>query len=172
MSDQAAPRQRIRRRRYIVDWRLQLNVTAHLLGVLAGIALLHTLAVFVLPGPEALAAMDGEKVRQVLVRANVIYFTLACAILAVVALLLTHRIAGPAFVLERAIRSMRQGDFSQRIHLRQRDHLKPLAAALDQLRREIGERERERSRILADLERCLQERDLDAARELMERLEA
>ncbi len=89
------------------------------------------------------------------------------AILVVVSLLLTHRIAGPAFVLERALRAMLRRDYSARIHLRRRDYLKPLAASVEELRVEL-ERRRE---ILDAVRDALEEGSVEKARAAFDRLD-
>ena len=110
--------------------------------------------------------------RVTLLRANLIYFTLGSAILAVVTLLLTHRVAGAAFSLKRSVRAMQAGDYSAPIRLRQRDYLKALGAEIDQLRCNLLEEQRERRQMLEELERSLQEESLASARELMDRLKS
>ena len=147
----------------MVDRKLQLAVAAQLLGVLAGVAALYAVGVLVLSGG---GGSEGLTARDVL-RANVIYFALAAAILGVVALLITHRIAGPAFVVERALRGMTKGDHTARLELRKRDYLKPLAAAVEELRAELDRR----ARAFEELKAALGRGDLDAARSLAERVQ-
>jgi len=161
---------RHRRRRYLVDAGLQVAIALQLLGVLAGIGLLYTVGLFVLPDESALGALAPAELRRVLLKANAIYFALGGAIICVLAILLTHRPAGPALVLRRAVEAMRRGDFDERLSLRRRDYFKPLAAALAELRADLLARDEERARALADLSRCLEEGDIEAARELVARL--
>jgi len=144
------------RRIYIVDGKLQLTVAAQLLGALAAVAVLYIVGLYLLSnggGPEGLTA--GE-----VLRANLIYFVLAAAIMGVVAVLLMHRIAGPAFVVERAVRAMVRGDHTARLDLRKRDYLKPLAAAVEELRAELDRR----ARACEALTQALDRGDLEAAR--------
>jgi hypothetical protein len=172
MSDQASDKQqrRYRRQRHMLDWRLQLAIAAQLLGVLAGVGMLYTIGLFVLPGSEGLADLSATELRSVLLRANGIYFALGGSILGVIAILLTHRFVGPALVLRRAVEAMRKGDFGARLALRKRDYLKPLAASIESLRVALLSSQETRNRALEDLERCLREGDLAAARELIVRL--
>jgi len=169
MSQPSARTPRLRRRRYVVG-KLQWAITLRVLAVLVGVALLYFLGLFVLPGENSLAEQNAEQVRVTLLRANLVYFTLGCAILAVVTLLLTHRVAGAAFSLKRSLRAMQAGDYSEPIRLRRRDYLKALAAEIDQLRCNLLEEQRERRQMLEELERSLQEESLSDARELMVRL--
>jgi hypothetical protein len=154
------------RRTFVVDWRLQATITVQLLGVLVGVGLLYTLAVMVLPGSERIKEMDGEEVRDTLLRANAVYFALGAAILSVIALLLTHRIAGPALVLKRAIDGMRQGKYDNRLGLRRRDYLKDVAGSLQGLCEDL----RQRDQSVADLAACLEENDVAGAKEIVARM--
>jgi methyl-accepting chemotaxis protein len=150
------------RRTYVIDRKLQLSVAAHLLGALAGVAALYVVGMLLLSGG---GGSDGLSAGEVL-RANLIYFLLAAAILAVVVILITHRIAGPALVVERAVRGMKTGDHSLRLDLRKRDYLKPLAAAVAELREDLDRRAQAGGELKAALDRG----DLDAARTLVERV--
>ena len=49
------------------------------------------------------------------------------------AIRITHSVAGPALVIERALDAMREGRFDSRLTLRDRDALKSLAAAAQRL---------------------------------------
>ena len=174
MSEGATPAAttKHRRKRFMVDWRHQLAVTAQLLGVLFGVGLLYAIGLLVLPDQDAMAELASDEARQVFLRANAIYFALGAAILGVVSIMLTHRVAGPAFVLERAVQGMRKGDFSQRLSLRRRDYLKELASAIESFRDEIVAKDAEQRRCATDLLHCIDEKDLDGARELAKRLAA
>jgi len=161
---------RIRRRKYMVDFRLQMAITVQLLGVLFGVGLLYVLGVYFLPGTERIEQLGSRGVREVFLRANAIYFGLGAAILGVLAVLLTHRVAGPAFVLKRAVDGMREGRLQHRLVLRKRDYLKPLARSVAALCEDLLSRRAERRRCLDHLARCLDEGDLEAAHELVARL--
>ncbi|MHC4971407.1 MAG: hypothetical protein ACYTG3_03660 [Planctomycetota bacterium] len=169
MSQPSEPNPRIRRRHYVVG-KLQWAITFRLLAVLVGVAILYFIGLFVLPGEASLAEQSADQVRVTLLRANLIYFTLGCAILAVVTLLLTHRVAGAAFSLKRSLRAMQAGDYSSPVRLRRRDYLKALGAEIDQLRCNLLEQQREHRQMLEELERCVQEESLKDARELLGRL--
>ncbi len=152
-----------KRRTYLVDRRFQGGFTLQLLTALAGVGLLYVLAVVLLPGPKALEQLDAAETRSLLLRANLIYFGLAASILAVLSLLLTHRIAGPAKLLERAVRGIRHRDYGQRLSLRRRDYFQDLASELALLRAEIVA---ERAAV-RDLAQALAENDLDGVREIL-----
>jgi HAMP domain-containing protein len=161
-----------RRRTFVVDWKLQTTITLQLLAVLAGVGMLYALAVLVLPGGDRLSALSGQEVRTVLLRANAIYFGLGAAILGVIAMILTHRVAGPSKVLTNAVEGMARGEFHHRTSLRERDYLKGLASSLDALAKKLAGQKEERQKGLDDLEACLRENDLAAAREIVTKLRA
>ena len=167
----AAKPPRWKRRSYIVD-RFQLAITGQLLAVSAGLGLLYFLALAILPGEEAMASMEAIEARNAMLRANLIYFVLGAAVMGMVALVLTHRLAGPARVLRVAIAGMRHGDFDRRLRLRKRDYLQDLAVELERFRNGLIESQREREHLLAELDRCLRENRADAARELVDRMKA
>lgn len=162
-KNSASPSRTNRRRRYVVDSRMQLSVTMQLVGVLAAVAVLYALAVLVFLSDDAVASLSSGEMRQYLLRANVIYFVLAAAILGVLTIMLTHRVAGPAFVLERAVKGMTEGDYGQRLTLRRRDYLQSLAATLDRFRTHLLEDAHEREEALERLSELLASSDVEEA---------
>jgi len=163
-------KQNQRRRRFVVDRRLQFAIAAQVLGVVAGIALLYVLGLFVLPPGGGFAERDPEELRALLLRANLIYFLLGSAILAVATILITHRLAGPAFVIRRVVDAMRRGVFDERLKLRRRDYFKPLAHSIRLLRDELCAQRERRTALLARLSRCIEGGDIDTARDLVAQL--
>jgi len=161
-----------KRRITIVDKKLQFSLALTLTAVMAGNAVLYALAIYVLPSTGALERMNAEETRTFFLGTNMVYFALATMILFTVALVLSHRVAGPAFVIERAIRGTITGDFSHRLSLRKRDHLQPLAATVRKWRDHLESTQAEQRRCFADLERCLAEGDMDAAKELVKQVAA
>jgi len=159
-----------RRRRFLVDKRLQFAIAAQILGVVAGMALLYVLGLFVLPAGGGLVERDPEELRALLLRTNLIYFLLGSAILAVATILITHRLAGPAFVIRRVVDAMRRGVFDERLKLRRRDYFKPLAHSVRLLRDELCAQRERRTALLARLSRCIEGGDVDTARDLVAQL--
>ncbi len=157
-------------RRYLLDRQSQMSVTIQLLTVLACIGLLYAVAVYVLLGSELLDGKSMSELRRVLLGVHTAYFVVGGTILALAALLLTHRYAGPAFVMQRAVKAMRQQDYTSRLNLRVRDFHKPLAKELALLRDELAAREESRAGLLRDLERSLDAGDEPTARSLLTQL--
>jgi hypothetical protein len=156
----------------VVDRQLQLSLAFKLTAAMAGIGGLYALALYVLPAAGSMDRMSALETRQFFLYTNTIYFALATGILFTLALILTHRIAGAVLVIERAIRATIKGDYSQRLTLRDRDYLKPLAATIRDWRDHLQATESEQRTCIADLERCLQEGDTAAAKELLAKLAA
>ena len=156
----------------VVDRQLQLSLAIKLALAMTGVAALYAMALYVLPETGSLDKMTAFETRRFFLYTNTIYFGLATGILFTLALILTHRIAGAVFVIERAIRSTIEGDYTQRLTLRTRDYLKPLAATVSNWRDRLQEKEAEQRACVADLERCLAEGDTAAAQELVARLAA
>jgi hypothetical protein len=157
-------------RRYLLDRPSQMTVTIHLLCVLAGIGLLYAVAVYALLGSELLSGWTAAELRRVLLGVHTAYFVVGGTVLALVALLLTHRYAGPAFVMQRAVQAMREGDYTSRLELRRHDFHKPLATELALLRDELAAREEGRAKLLGELEQSLDAGDEAATRALLAKL--
>jgi methyl-accepting chemotaxis protein len=163
-------RPKIRRRQYVVDKRMQLGVMVEVLGVTAMIGLLYYLAAKVFLSEDATYGLSANEVRLFLIRMNGLYFMLASFIIAVLMILVMHRVAGPVYVLKNAIKSIRRGEFDCRLTLRRRDHLKDLAEALSELRDDLASASAARTAAAGDLAACLEENDLDGARAALARI--
>jgi len=153
-----------RRWRYVVDWRSQIGTALQIVGVLAGICVICAVGVSFIKSNDALEAMAPEAIRNFLFRATGVQFVINAITLTILAVYLTHRFAGPAFVLERAIRETLKGDHSRPVRLRGRDYLKPLASAVEELRQRTETQEK----LLAEVTARLQASDADGARELLQ----
>jgi preprotein translocase subunit SecG len=156
----------LRRWRYVVDWRSQIGTAMQIVAVLAGICLVCSVAVKYVKSDEALELMSGEGVRNFLYRVTAAQFIVSAVTLGVLAVYLTHRFAGPAIALERAIRALVHGQTDRKLHLRERDYLKAVGAAVEDLRM----REETRAKKLLDLDRCIGEGDTEAAKEILKGL--
>lgn len=166
MSQQPTSKKRHRRWRYIIDWRQQMGFTVEIVAVLCGVCVIYSVGVHYLLGNETLFQVSIERFREVVLRVNAVYLAVSSGIFSLMAIGLTHRFVGPAFNMRRVLKSMIKGDYSQKVHLRKRDYLKDLAAEVNTLREMLQEQQQ----VVRDLERCLEEKDLDAARELLTRL--
>ena len=155
-----------RRRKYLVDRQLQFTLTAQLLGALTFVGALYVIGLFVLPWRPDFEMLTGDEIVSLLMRANAMYFVIAILILGLASILLTHRVAGAAFAIERVLKALRRREYDQPVALRRGDHLTLLAQGVEELRKRLVED----AQALADLQHCLDEGDLDGARELVARL--
>ena len=170
MSEARAQKRFIFRRwRYLIDPGLQLALALPMAGVLLGVAVSYLLAVYLLFDQASLQAMTGEETRSMFMRANLLFGGYALIFVTAGGVLLLHRIAGPALIIERAVRGMRDGEYDHRLSLRPRDGLKSLASAVAELRSDLCEREERHQALLKELVGHLAADDVAAARELLQR---
>jgi len=166
MSEHATPQKRFRRKKYLIRLRPQLGVALQMVAVLCGVSVIFAIGVHFLTRREGLYELGFYEFREVLLKVIAVYLAVSAGIFAILAISLTHRFVGPGFVLTRAVNAIMKGDYSQRLTLRTRDYLKDLAESISLLRDRLVERQQ----VVADLERCLEENDISAAKELVTRL--
>ena len=157
------------RRQYVIDRPLQMGIAGYLAAGLGGVALLCAAALYVFLGGQAVPGLDP--LRRFLLLANATYFILAAGILTLLTILLTHRFAGPAYVMKEAIDAMLEGDYGKRLSLRKKDYLKELAGSLDQLRHTWVRHEANSRQTLEGLESALASGDVEAAQALVRELQ-
>jgi len=172
VSDSGMIDKTTKRNRFLLDRRCQSAVAYRVLAVLAGIGVLYAVAVYVLLGSSAVRSGSVAETRVLFLAVHGAYFVLGGAILVVTTLLLTHRYAGPAVVMESAVAKMRRGDYDGRLTTRAKDFHKGLTEELRHLRDELSEREELRADLLDRLGRSLDSGELTNARELVEQLRA
>jgi prepilin-type N-terminal cleavage/methylation domain-containing protein len=172
MSDGSKRQRRfVKRTHYLIDARMQLALVLPLIAVLAIVGLAYVAAIYLLPGDSALQTMTGEETRELFRRANITYYAIAAVLVSSVAVFLTHRIAGPAQIIERALRGLLRGEGDQRIALRPGDSLQSLATAVNELGSELLEQEARRAKLIREIGSRLETNDIDAARELLTQLD-
>ena len=147
--DENQPRPHAKRRTYVVHSRLQWAVALQLLGVLAAVALLYLGSILLLG--RYIRLLNPEETRLLYVSFNDLYWTLAMVMITGVALYQTHHVAGPAQVIERAVRALQDGDYDQRLTLRPRDYLMSLAEAVSNLSSHMREQNECRRQLLQEL---------------------
>ncbi len=159
-----------KRERYFVDPRLQLAVLAPLLTIMGMVAIAYVASITLLQGDPAREVLALEETRTLFLRANGVTFIIAVAGVGAVAIFLTHRVAGPAGVIERAVRGLKNGEYSQRLSLRPHDYLKPVALAVTDLRNHLRAQDERRRQLLEALATCLDAGELTEARNLIAQL--
>jgi methyl-accepting chemotaxis protein len=138
-----------KRRRIIVDKKLQFGLSATIVVALTCYLLLFCLISVYSPFATLIggAATEAELIRasseiDAFVRNLLWPIVLTFACLGMHCVLLTHRIAGPAYRLKRTFLAVRERDLSLDIHLREHDYMGDVAegynAMMGGLRRDIG----------------------------------
>lgn len=169
-SQAAAPDpQGIRKRRvknYLINTKLQLRFASWLLAVAAAISVVlgwvlwrsyaETSRVVALADPEVAEALAAAFASED--RARMVWLAVALAVVLVCllgfAVVMTHRIAGPAFVLARTCRQVGEGNYERPRPLRERDMLVELGDDVAQMVDAVRDRDQdERDRLLAALGR-------------------
>ena len=140
--------------------------------MLAIVGLAYVAAIYLLPGEMALQTMTVEETWRLFRRANTTYYAITVVLRAAVAIILSHRIAGPARIIERALRGLLRGESDQRIALRPEDSLKPLATAVNELSSQLQEQEARRAKLIQEIDSRLETNDVAAARELLTELDS
>ena len=159
-----------RRRHYIIDSKSQIGPTSQIVTTLIIVCIVFAVGLLYFTKDNPLFEMDAEQFRGFILQVFALYLLVSVTIFSVMVISLTHRFVGPANVIQRALHGIMDGEYDHRVTLRRKDHLKSLAGSVDTLREKLQLREKTRLKILADLERCLIERDLPAASELVQRL--
>jgi hypothetical protein len=164
-----APRSHQKRRNYLVDKRFQLTVA--LAGVMAvGIGLIIGLgALFLLPSAADLEMVSGQSLRILVIGVTVGHFVLVAGAVAIVAIVITHRVAGPAEVLRNAIEGMANGRYDLRSSIRGKDYLQDVAVAVQSLKERLGTRQELDDRLAAELEQALADEDHSQVRAVVRR---
>ena len=129
-----------RRRQMIIDKKFQVGVSFRIVVFLASYMLFFCLVSVFMPfisGTIAGGTEDAmiDSVRRIIDFTDwlLIPLVLTFVCLTLHGILLTHRVAGPAYRLERTLKSMRQGDLSIDIRLRKRDYLASVADAYNEM---------------------------------------
>lgn len=134
---------RYRRRRWWIDSELQGAYLLHMLGVSCVVGL----AAVLLTSHYWLGS-EGAQEPLLHLRGHLLHLGLAMLgatllIAPVTCVLLSHRVAGPAYRLRDAARRLAAGEWGCRIHLRRHDHLKPTAESINELAAKLAGRARD-----------------------------
>lgn len=132
------------RKQYLVDRGYQLRFTTRLFGVVLAVAVASALAASALVWNN-LYAPDRDA-RILVVALITIAVTLLVELLLAIPLIFmlgirqSHRVIGPMNRLKRALQAIGQGDFSQRVQLRQGDALEDLARSINKMVEQLQKR--------------------------------
>lgn len=170
MSDSAGGGRPQKRSRFLLNRPGQSTIAWRLAGILAGVCLLYATAVWFLVGSDLVQGASIAEMRRLLLGVHAAYFVIGGGILLITTLLLTHRYAGPALVMERAVAAMRRGDYDEVLSTRDKDFLKSLTAELSALRDEMRTREERREEMLERLQAGVEAGDVTVVRAILEDL--
>ncbi|MHC4339069.1 MAG: hypothetical protein ACYSX0_02475 [Planctomycetota bacterium] len=159
-----------RRRHYIIDSKAQIGPTSQIVTTLIIVCIVFAVGLLYFTKDNPLFEMDAAEFRGFILQVFALYLLVSVTIFSVMVISLTHRFVGPANVIQRALNGILEGEYSHRVTLRRKDHLKSLADSVNDVREKLRVRQENRLKLLANLERCLVERDLSAASELVQRL--
>jgi HAMP domain-containing protein len=177
----ATPRRRIRN--YLIDSSLQLRFASYLVAVACALSLglgyllwnayRESSRLVALGDPrvdDALATLLAHEDRQRMVwLALALVVVVAC--LLVFAVVVTHRVAGPAVALERTCRRVADGDFARPRPLRRRDLLVDLADEVSLMIEALRDREEKEVAVLKDVAARLRKLGVAPERECAASLE-
>ncbi|MBI5365986.1 MAG: methyl-accepting chemotaxis protein [Planctomycetes bacterium] len=91
-----------------------------------------------------------------LLRYNAIFIILLTFFMGLVTVLLSHRVAGPAYRFCKSLRRMIAGDYNFEVKLRKNDYLQDVATNLNALLARLRDREEKLKRLDADADRLME----------------
>jgi methyl-accepting chemotaxis protein len=129
-------KRRWKRKRLLVDTEFQFRYL--MTWILLTMSLLAGL---VLASLSVLYLFNTQQLLKYFIWVNALCAATITAVSVYYIVLLSHRIAGPAFRLQRLIKEMATGRRGFRIHLRRKDYLKHIATALNELLESLEKKE-------------------------------
>ncbi len=132
------------RKQYLVDRGYQLRFAARLFGVILAVAVVTALTASALVWNRLYA--PDQDARLLVVALITIAATLLVELLVAIPLVFflgvrqSHRVIGPMNRLKRALQAIGQGDFSQRVQLRQGDALEDLGRSINKMAESLQKR--------------------------------
>ena len=124
------------RKKYIVKKELQLKLFLQLVIFMFFVALLVGLTEYFTIYGTLMDSFSGEKVtllRNLVFQQLILRFLPAVFAIVIISVFITHKIAGPIFVFQRAIKQMSEGQEVRTIRLRKHDKLNDFAEDLNKL---------------------------------------
>ena len=129
-----------RRRRYLVEKGFQLRFASMILLFMFAVALFCSLTIYyntwMLLGEKLANVYPQGRLVGILKQANFVLFMrllLITPLVCILAIVLSHRIAGPIFHIKKTLDEVTKGDYSKRLYLRNTDELKDVAESINNL---------------------------------------
>ncbi len=157
-----------RRRNFIVDKPLQYSIMFTALAAFVLVSLVFIGGHFALPTEEVFDAFTGEQTRRMILTLNTSFFALTFVTLGIILVILSHRVAGPAMVFDKAMRGMLKGKFKERTKIREKDYLQGLSDVLGELQDHMKVDHERRHEFLRNLHQALESKDLTMASRLLD----
>jgi methyl-accepting chemotaxis protein len=155
------------RKQFLVEPSIQMPLMVSVLGTVVAFSALYLATILILGADgSTLDDPSSRAATRLGVAVTGAYFLLVLVAVAVVVIRMTHRFAGPARVLERAVRAMLEGDFGQRMAVRSKDMLRSLSAALLEVQTRWSREREQLAEFRGRLAEALEKGDLEAARAL------
>ncbi len=131
-------RRPLRRRSYLVEKKFQLRFAGMIILFMFAVALFSSLTMYyyiwTLLGEKLANVYPQGRLVGILKSANLILFTrlgLITPLVFVIAIVLSHRIAGPIYRIKKTLDEISKGDYAKRLHLRKTDELKDVADSIN-----------------------------------------
>jgi|AGTN01.3.fsa_nt_gi HAMP domain. len=125
------------RRVYLVKPRLQIKylIIALVVVVVTSIAMYYVFwsSLVRAPGIDQMSGGELHALERAYQTAFVWLVALLAAAVAIESIFLFHKLIGPIFIFERALRKLADGDLSAQVHVRKNDELKEMAADIQRL---------------------------------------
>lgn len=140
---------KLKRRRYIIDSRLQIRyallfVLVSLISNILAVTAFNSLALKQLDtliwSTHISINSTDELIRPVFIFINVINFIFVAVLLVLTGFLMMKKTSGPLIRMSRDIRKVTDGDLSSRIQLRQKDDFRDVADELNRMTGKLSER--------------------------------
>ena len=143
---------------------MQLSIALSMVGTLLVMSVAYA-ASYVTIGRQEIGP-TSDSVQRLGMLVTGLYFSVALLATLFVGVIVTHRIAGPAALIEIAVRGLREGDYTRRLTLRKRDHMQSLAAELRLFREEFLEEQQLQKNFLECVGAAIDAEDFNLARSL------
>lgn len=138
---------RFRRKQYLIKTKFQLKYTGLILLFMFIVAWLAGYTVYctgwLLMGEKLANVYPQGRLVAIMRTINItllLRLALITPLVVLISILLSHRVAGPLYRIERFLRSVAKGDFSMKLHLRKNDELQDLAGSINEMTEDLKNR--------------------------------
>ena len=155
--------QKFKRTQYLISTKFQLKYVSQILLLMFLTAVLCSFVVYytgmIVLGEKLASVYPQGRLMAILTMVNIrVFFSviLVSPLVAIIAILLSHRIAGPIYRIESFLTSMASGNLAYRLTLRQGDEFMNIAdkinLLIDSLKSTIGDQRANLEKVIGELE--------------------